>query len=367
MLQEIRHCIDHALSGAERETVDTDRFLCLDVSRGRVDGCCCLFFDCEGAGPTVVAKAARSAERQAVYRLDLDNLRALEAAGMNAVHPTTPRALGSCEQRGVLVTLQSALPGRLMRNLPARGLFSPERVAETVERVFSWVSGFQGAFEVRRRVIDETVYEGEVLALVRRVRERYLVGEPEGRFLSRRFEEERRLVGCELPFTVAHGDFCTANLVMRDDGIGAFDWEHPLSHSLPLYDLFFFFSSTRFPFHGLSRESSYAKSLVEVFWGDGYLGRTLRKQVAEECAAHGIPPEVVGDLFVLALLLRADRKYDLFVAAAGLTGEERAASDEAKRRLWRRMRGMDRDAPLYWSRDGVLEGLTYTTRHGVPF
>jgi Ser/Thr protein kinase RdoA (MazF antagonist) len=359
MLQHIRHRIESSLSAPEREAVDLDRFLCLDVSRGRVDGACCLFFDSRGSGPTLVAKAARSVERRAVYRLDYENLVKLDEAGLNAERETTPRPLGIGEERGVLVTLQSALPGRLMRNLPASELFSPERVTETIDRVFSWLHGFQRAFGVRRLTLDEDAYDTEVLALVRRFLGRYRVGRDEEELLNRRFEQDRRLLGLELPLIVGHGDFCVANLVLQDRGIGAFDWEHPLVHRLPLYDLFFFFSSTRFPFGGLRRESDYSRSMLEVYWGKNYLNAALGEQVGEACRTLSIPRVAVADLFLLALLLRADRKYEVFTSASGI-------SDLPKERLWAELRVWERNAPLYQVRHGVLESLRKVTGSGLP-
>jgi hypothetical protein len=369
MFEQIRSCVEASLAGPERATVDLERFLCLDVSRGRIDGCCCLFFGPEGDEPTVVAKAARSAVRKAIYRLDLENLRILDEAGFNAERRTTPRPLGSVEERGVLVTLQSALPGRLMRNVPAERLFSPEQAGRTIDQVISWSGRLQEAFGVQRRTLDESLYEKEVLSLVRRFRRRYIVGDDETALLERRFEDERRLSGLELPFTVAHGDFCTANLVTRDDGIGAFDWEHRLSHGLPLYDLFFFFSSTRFPFTGLKRESTYRKSFVELFWGDGYLTAALRKQLARSCETLEIPAEAICDLFLLALLVRADRKFDMFLEAGGIADAsvpEGVSAAEHRATLWERLRPLERDAPLYWVREGVLESLRHVARHGLP-
>jgi hypothetical protein len=368
MLEQIRRCVESTLAGAERDSIDLGRFLCLDLSRGRIDGCCCLFFDRRGAGPVVVAKATRSPARKAVYALELDNLRALEAAGLNATGRTTPRPLGSREEDGVLVTLQSALPGRLMRNLPARELFAAARLGQTSERVCSWLGRLQQAYGVRRQTVDVGIYETTVLALVRRIERRYRVGPEERMWLDRRFDSERRLLGLELPWTVAHGDFCTANLVVQERGIGAFDWEHALVHSLPLYDLFFFFSSTRFPFRGWRGESSYAASFAEVYWGASHVSAELGRRVARACEETPIPRDAVGDLLVLALLVRADRKYDAFVAAAGLDDRPPPADDDeaGKRKVWEALREMERDAPLFWCREGVLESLRHIARHDLP-
>jgi hypothetical protein len=367
VLEQVRRCVD-SLPSEERSAIDPDLFLAIDVSRGAIDGCCCLIFDRAGGAPRVVAKATRSPARKAIWRRELDNLRALESAGLAAAGRATPLALGALEQDGVLVTVQSALPGRLMRNVPGRELFAPGRAGQTADRVVAWLDRLRTGIGVHRVRIDEGLYEREVLGLVDRVVGRYLVGPEERRWLLDRFARERRLLGLDLPLTPAHGDFCTANLVVHEEGIGAFDWEHPLVPALPLYDLFFFFSSTRFPFRGLRQESSYAESLVEAYWGASYLSAELRRSVARACEAQAIPREAAGDLFVLALLLRADRKYDAFALGAGLADASPPAPDDegAKRALWERLAALERDAPLFWCRGGVLESLRHITRHGLP-
>ncbi len=366
MLHTIRTCIESALSRAERSAIDPRRFLCVDGSRGRVDGGCCLFLAPDGAEPVLVAKAARSPERQAAYRTEFENLRTLDATGLNAARRSTPRPLGMAEEGGVLVTLQSALPGRLMRSLPGRELFSRDGAGATVRRACSWQRELEQTFAPRRVTVDGALYEREVLALVRRIRRRFLLETDEIAFLTRRFEHDRRLLGLELPLTVGHGDFCAANLVVQDGGIGAFDWEHALVHRLPLYDLFFFFSSTRFPFRGLRRESSYARSLVAAFWGENHLNRLLREQLQAACSALAIPDAAVSDLFLLALLLRADRKYDTFAAAAGIADPAAGAAESEKRRAWAALAEHERDAPLLWMRAGTLLSLRHAVRYGLP-
>ena len=128
-------------------------------------------------------------------------------------------------------------------------------------------------------------------------------------------------------------------------------------------------SATRFPFAGLKRESSYPKSFVEMFWGNGYLSAVFRNQLARARETLCIPRESIEDLFLLSLLVRADRKYDIYVEATGIadaSAPEGLSSDEHKAQLWERLRPMERDAPLYWVREGVLQSLCHVARHGLP-
>ena len=63
---------------------------------------------------------------------------------------------------------------------------------------------------------------------------------------------------------------------------------------------------------------------------------------------------------------RADRKYEVFTAAAGLPELDPAATDEEKERVWGELSEWERDAPLHRSSHGVLESLRQVTSRGLP-
>ena len=100
-----------------------------------------------------------------------------------------------------------------------------------------------------------------------KILQRYRTNAEEVHFLIQNYIEKQPLIGMPLPYMVKHADFCTANMTLQKDGIGVFDWEFKLQHELPLFDFFFFFSSTRFPFTGPKSESSHYESFKQVFWG----------------------------------------------------------------------------------------------------
>ena len=201
------------------------------------------------------------------------------------------------------------------------------------------------------------------------IRRRYRLDADEEAFLEQRFRADRRLENADLPFMARHGDFCAANLTVEADRIGVFDWEFPLDHHLPLFDLFFFFSSVRFPYSGRRGESTHFESFQEVYWGDSYFGAATRESLRDVCRDHGIVEDAVDDLFVLAAVQVANMKYDGLIESHGLedparTGIERP--DPRKAETWASFERPDKDAPFACIRGGVLENLRFIVRRGLP-
>jgi hypothetical protein len=158
---------------------------------------------------------------------------------------------------------------------------------------------------------------------------------------------------------VRHGDFCAANMVLGERGLGVFDWEFPLVHGTPLFDLFFFFSSVRFPHDRFRGESGHYESFVSVFWDESYFNDAMRATLARACEQFRVPRETVADLFVLSLIQVANMKYEGLLEAHGFAG-----GDERAR--WSSFTNPDKDAPFARIRGGVFENLRSVVRRGLP-
>jgi hypothetical protein len=346
----------------------------LFYAKGEMEGCSALLFGDDPAYPRLVAKSnpldrAHRREGRTALEIELDNLRTLDAIGMNRGGETTPSPLGIWSTDGCLVTLQSALRGPLMKNVSGRRLFSPARIGPTTEKVFTWWHGLQQAFGTTTRTLTDELYREQVLEPVARFGRRFVLDTQEQRFLARRFEQEKRLLGAELPFMARHGDFCTANMVETADGIGVFDWEFPLRHELPLFDVFHFFASLRYPFRGFGGESSHYESFLAVFWGENYLNAAFRRGLADICGRFAIDLECVADLFLLALVQIANLKYDALIEFQIIdeppeTGAPGSA--DQIRALWRSLESAEKDVPFACIRDGVFMNTRYIVRHGLP-
>lgn len=364
MFATVKACVDGFARKHPQPGLRTERVVGLDATHGLIDGYCYLFFGEDGS-PIWVAKAARTEAGRAVFDTEYENLERLEASGMNAERPTVPAPLGRWHDGRTSVTLQTALAGPLMKNVPGSSLFSPAAAGASLERVFDWWLHFQRCLGTRRLRLAGESYAAAVLEPIARFRRRYLLEAEETTFLDRRFEGERALCGIELPLMARHGDFCTANVVLQEGGLGVFDWEFPLEHRLPLFDLFYFFSSLRFPYTGRRGESAHLQSFAAVYWQDSYLRTAVTNLLRRACEPFDPPRAVLGDLFVLSLVHVANMKYEGLLEAHGLP-EGDDASDAGKRACWERFDRRDTDEPFASIRDGVFENLRIVVRRGPP-
>lgn len=365
MLDRILRGVMERLEPERRGAVDLSRVVALDDSQGSRQGCLLLLFDGESEAPGLIAKGgplakARRRGGKSIYEIEFENLQVLQRMGMNETAPRTPEPLALWRDGELLVTLQSGLPGELLKNVPGRELFGPTSLDATLDAVFDWWERLQRLFGVQRAQVTEGFYETRILRPVDDFRQRYVLERDEVEFLRRRFVDERRLAGLELPLMAQHGDFCPANMVRQGRRVAVFDWEFPLSHRLPLFDLFHFFGSVRFPFAGPRGESTHFASFVEVFWGEGYFQRALDERLQGVCAAHGVPARGVADLFLLALIRIANLKYEALVEIHGTPETADAAS------AWASAGGKDKDVPFAHVRDGVFENLRHVVRRGLP-
>lgn len=341
----------------------------LDASNGKIDGCVGLFFTYGGKCPHIVAKAARTHEGKAVYGVEFENLLKIEKTGMNLEKRRTPEPLGLWYEEGTLVTLQSGLSGTLMKNVPGKLLFSPERADKIISAVTAWWRLLQESFGVKQVYLSEKAYGRHIKSPVALFLERFYVDKDETRFLTQRYLEKPFLVGKTLPFMVRHGDFCTANMIFEPSGVGVIDWEYPLRHELPLFDLFFFFSSLRFPYSGYRGESNHFRSFTEVFWGNAYINGAMRRSIREICALFQIHERIVPDLFLLSLIQIAHMKYDAFFKSLGIhesPGTDTSPWGHKKISGRAMLKRLEKNVPFSYIRKGVCETVRFAIRNGLP-
>jgi hypothetical protein len=344
----------------------SDRIVAFDASNRLIDGVCYLFFCDDDDVPAIVGKAARTEIGKAIFDTEYDNLEALQAAGVNATRPAVPAPLGRWLDGETLITLQSALPGALMMNIRGSSLFDKAAVDESMDQVFGWWSHFQKCFGVRRTVLTDAAYETHVLRPIEVFRRRFVLDDEELEFLERRYERDRVLHGAELPLMARHGDFCTANMALGRGGIGVFDWEFPLDHRIPLFDLFFFIASVRFPFTGVMGESSHFESFLSVFWRESFFRAAVRDRLHQVCEIFGVPRARLADLLVLSLIDVANMKYDGLLQSHGAVDPPHGSPNEVKRAHWHAFERPDLDAPFACIHDGVFENLRLIVRRGLP-
>jgi len=367
VFEQVRQAVAGWLAAHPETGLRADGAVCLDVGNRGIDGSCYLFFGGAGDQPVLVAKAARTAAGRAVFATEYRNLQVLHERGLNASGPSTPEPLGCLDDDGTLIALQSALPGTPLKNLPGPSLFGPRHVEETFDLVLGFWERLQAACGTRRVRLDGADYEREVLRPVRRFAHSYLLGPAERELLDARFERAGTLSGLELPWMVRHGDFCAANMVRSPRGLGVFDWEFPLAPALPLFDLFLFFSSVRFPYAGRHGESTHFDSFLAVWWAPSYFARAVRARLRAVAARHGVPEAALPDLFLFALIEMANMKFRGLLDSHGLEVDlDRPAGEAERRARWAGFTAPDKDAPLACIRGGAFENLRAVAERGLP-
>ncbi len=372
LLERILRGLSERLDGRVGGATRADRVICLDDSQASRQGCLLLIFGDDGAAPSLVAKAApidaaRRRAGQPIYELEFENLRSLEQRGLNRHGPAAPLPLAAWRDAGLLFTVQTALAGELLKNVPGRALFGPQPHQQTLDSVLGWWKRFQQCFGVQRVLLDEGLYGAMVRQPVQQFLSRFRTEADERDFLSHRLEREQRLLGLELPLMVRHGDFCPANMLRLQRTVALFDWEFPLRHGLPLFDLFHFFASVRFPFAGLRGESGHFASFCEVFWGASYFSRAVRGRLAEVADEQRIPREALGDLFLLSLIEIANLKYEALIEIHGAPPPSPGGGPgTAGSTPWELAGGTDKDVPFACIRGAALQNLRFIVRNGPP-
>ena len=224
--------------------------------------------------------------------------------------------------------------------------------------------------EVRRQRLVDASYESEVLEPVRRFARCFMLSTEERALLDRRYEDQATLRDLELPMMARHGDFCPANMTTGDGGIGVFDWEFPLRHEMPLFDLFFFFSSLRFPYRGRRGESDHFTGFEAAFWGDNYLNHAMRRRIGEVSERFEIPAGAIPDLFLLSLIQTANMKYESLMTAGAYPRPESDGDwppEEEMRQRWHRFAEPDKNAPFACIEAGVSKNVALVVTRGLPF
>ena len=169
MWKQVRKHVLDSLSAEDDAQGLLERVVSLDATRGAVDGSCFLLLGADGA-PRFVAKAAQTASGAAIFRREHETLSRLESGGLNTEDQAVPRPLGIHEEDGLLITVQSALHGRLMKNEPGSALLPGRRLETTLEALKAlepWYDRFVRCVEADSYSMDAATYERDVATQVR--------------------------------------------------------------------------------------------------------------------------------------------------------------------------------------------------------
>jgi len=236
--------------------------------------------------PDWILKFARVAGYSERFDNDERGLGLARAAG-GAVAARAPRLVGRFELGGLQASVETAAPGRRLRDL----LQTPgERTAKLrlVDRIGEWIlelgrltkASPDATAGERRRLRLEVVPSWSELGV-----------SPD-------------LVDAvpPLPAVTQHNDLGTWNVVADGDEFVIVDWENVREHALPLWDLLYFLADVLVLLDGSGRPEELPARIARLFAGDAPSSPILFAWTRRAVDAAAIPADAVGAIATLCWL-----------------------------------------------------------------
>jgi hypothetical protein len=289
---------------ARRRGVDAGRISVIELNRsGPAQTALALLAFQDGSGePLAFIKASTDAARAMALRREFDNLTRL-ARGDSDFRRTIPEPL-YCEELGSLTVLaEAAGPGTRMKDFPPDAYFASRRFRDTYATCVRWLAQ-----------LDETLSDGAAALSTDAARmeiERYRQAHRVSPTLDGLLDESIHAVeGTSIPGVPSHGDFCTANVIVRSDGgLFVIDWEYPLARTWPLADLLYFTSSTWCIPYRKGRDAV-EENYRGLFFRPHGFSELIHDTVAGYTKRLGLAQELMLPLSVLCWTAFANRKQD---------------------------------------------------------
>jgi aminoglycoside phosphotransferase len=259
-----------------------------------------IVFSGESDTPTLLMKATQSAKKAELLRREFANLSLLEEHGADALSESVPRPVDLNVVDGVTIFAETALPGIRMKNRPPDRYFRSPEFQRHLDRVVTFLADLHRCGEQALPPGDLSIEEA-----VLQYRAAFEVSPELDSLLD---ETLTALHERELPSTVLHGDFCTANVLVGDaDNVGVIDWEFPLRRQWPLADYLHFLSSVWV----IPYRKGFAGSVDRyrhMFFESHALAPAVRAGTLRYLRSVKIAAEDVLPLSVATWLLYANRK-----------------------------------------------------------
>jgi hypothetical protein len=226
------------------------------------------------------------------------------AAGVVAAH--APRLVGRFEVDGVEASLETAAPGRRLRDV----LLTPGDRADKlrmIERIGGW--------SLERGRLTQAPPEATA-AERGRLRSDVV---PSWSELGVRPELVDDLPS--LPAVAQHNDLGTWNVVADRDDFVVVDWENVREAALPLWDLLYFLGDALVLLDGSDAPEHRAARMVQLFAGDAPSSPLLFSWVRRAADEAGVPHDAVGAIAALCWLSHSlsagDHNVDIATWAPG--------------------------------------------------
>jgi hypothetical protein len=241
-------------------------------------------FEPKSAEPTWVLKFARTPGYREPFDRDERGLRIAAAAGP-AVAERAPRLLGRLEVEGLHASVETAATGEQLSALVRR---APEKARRKIEEIAAWLV----------RVGVDTATPPDALADERA----RLTGEvlPRWAELGVSSHLVDRLPA--LPGVLQHNDLGTWNIVVREGGFTAIDWESAHPCGLPLWDLLYFLVDALPQLDGARSIDERVEAAIRLLRGEGASSPILFHWLRRAVDETGLPADAVGTLATLCWL-----------------------------------------------------------------
>jgi hypothetical protein len=186
-----------------------------------------------------------------------------EAAALRRLGPAA-RAAGAAVPRVVyagragrrLALAEEVIAGERVAGLLRR---RPDRLAGVLQEIGDWIAGWHEQTRVTRPFSADDL-ERFVLAPMRAAAPLLPAGTD---YADRVAELGRELVGIGLPFSAAHNDLTTWNVLFGSGGLAIVDWEAAEPEALPLVDLDYLIVDAVAAARRIAREEAFARCAGE--------------------------------------------------------------------------------------------------------
>jgi hypothetical protein len=238
------------------------------------------------AEPEWILKFARVAGYSERFDNDERGLRLAHAAG-NPITAHVPRLLARFDLDGVHASLETAAPGRRLRDV----LLTPgDRAAKLrlIERIGAWILELG---RLTRNAPEATVGERHRLRT-----------EVVPRWSEFGLDPDLVEQVPNVPAVVQHNDLGTWNVVADDGEFVVVDWENAREAALPLWDLLYFLGDAFVLLDGSDSPEQLPTQMARLFAGGAPSSPLLFSWVRRAAEETAVPPEAVGALATLCWL-----------------------------------------------------------------
>ncbi|MFC2173045.1 aminoglycoside phosphotransferase family protein [Acidobacteriota bacterium] len=333
----------------------------LDGSNNELRGFLFLLFEKEKPEPTLFAKIADGPGLEPILLKEQENLEWLRTALPGHLRELIPQPLWQGCFNGCCVTVRSVLEGETLKNAPPARYFSKKAAHDTFESLSRWLLEFYAASGKVKKSQDHPDLWQQV-ETEQRYLDTFLLSDTEERVVKEAWSRVKDALAQGLLLVPRHWDLCAANVIVNGGRFGIIDWEMPLEPELPLFDLFYFCSSTRCMGASFIRRQGHFESFKRAYFHNNFFSQAVCEVIFRHARKLKLSPDLIPHLFVAAQTEIAMLKYRTVLMShcldpAGFKGGEQSSEEREER--WEKIPLKFMDLPM----SCIDNGVCLTVRH----